>query len=207
MPPRVEGLYAVTPQCDDSERLLELAAAALAGGARVLQYRDKSGDAAHRLWQANLLAALCRSHRALFIVNDDVELARRVGADGVHLGRDDGDIAAARAALGPDAVIGASCYDQIALARRALAAGASYVAFGAVFPSQTKPNAVAAPLSLFAEAAALGANAVAIGGIAPDNAEQVIAAGADAVAVIGGVFDAPDAGTAARALARLFTAR
>ncbi|POZ63041.1 thiamine phosphate synthase [Chromobacterium alticapitis] len=207
MPPSVEGLYAVTPDGLDDARLFELTAAALAGGARVLQYRDKSGDAARRLRQATALRRLCRVHGALFIVNDDVGLAERVGADGVHLGRDDGDIAAARSRLGPDAVIGASCYDQIALARRALAAGASYVAFGAVFSSQTKPHAAAAPLSLLAEAAALGANAVAIGGITPDNAARVIEAGADAVAVIGGLFEAKDAGEAARALSGLFTAR
>ncbi|AXE35352.1 thiamine phosphate synthase [Chromobacterium phragmitis] len=207
MPPRVEGLYAITPQCDDSERLLELAAAALDGGARVLQYRDKSADAARRLWQADLLAAMCRSRGALFIVNDDVELAKRVGADGVHLGRDDGGIAAARAALGPEAVIGASCYDSAARARAALADGASYVAFGAVFPSGTKPGAPAAPLSLFAEAAPLGAPMVAIGGITPANAAQVVAAGADAIAVIGGLFDADDAAAAARTLSGLFSAR
>ncbi|WP_434631499.1 thiamine phosphate synthase [Chromobacterium sp. CV08] len=204
MPPRLEGLYAVTPDGVDDARLFSLAAAALEGGARALQYRDKSGDAERRLRQAVELRRLCRLSGALFIVNDDVGLAARIGADGVHLGRDDGGIAAARGRLGADAIVGASCYDSIALARAALAAGASYVAFGAVFPSRTKPDAVAAPLSLFAEAAALGANAVAIGGITADNAGQVIAAGADAVAVVGGVFDADDVGAAARTLAGRF---
>lgn len=205
MPLKVEGLYAVTPDGLDDARLFELAAAALAGGACALQYRDKSGDAARRLRQAAALRRLCGEHGALFIVNDDVALALQVGADGVHLGRDDGDIAAARAALGPDAVIGASCYNRIELARAALAAGASYVAFGAVFPSQTKPDAVVAPLALFAEAAKLGAQTVAIGGITPANAAQAVAAGAGAIAVIGGLFDAPDIGAAARALAGCFT--
>ncbi|OHX12153.1 thiamine-phosphate diphosphorylase [Chromobacterium sphagni] len=204
MPNRIEGLYAVTPDSDDSERLLELAAAALEGGARVLQYRDKSRNPARRLWQANLLASLCRSRGAAFIVNDDVQLALAVGADGVHLGRDDGDIAAARARLGPAAIIGASCYDQLALARRAAAAGASYVAFGAVFPSRTKPGAVAAPLSLFAEAAELKLPRVAIGGITAANAGQAVQAGADAIAVIGGLFEQLDPAAAARELAAMF---
>lgn len=207
MPPRVEGLYAVTPDGLDDARLFALAAAALAGGARALQYRDKSGDAGRRLRQAAELQRLCRAHGALFIVNDDVELAERIGADGVHLGRDDGDIAAARVRLGADAVIGASCYDRVELARAALAAGASYVAFGAVFPSRTKPHAAAAPLSLFADAAALGANAVAIGGITAGNAGRAVEAGADAIAVIGSLFDADDTAAAARALAGWFGAR
>ncbi|OQS46486.1 thiamine phosphate synthase [Chromobacterium violaceum] len=207
MPPRVEGLYAVTPDGLDDARLFALAAAALAGGARALQYRDKSGDAGRRLRQVAELQRLCRAHGALFIVNDDVELAERIGADGVHLGRDDGDIAAARVRLGADAVIGASCYDRVELARAALAAGASYVAFGAVFSSRTKPHAAAAPLSLFADAAALGANAVAIGGITAGNAGRAVEAGADAIAVIGSLFDADDTAAAARALAGWFGAR
>ncbi|MGC0152887.1 thiamine phosphate synthase [Chromobacterium vaccinii] len=207
MPPRLEGLYAVTPDGVDDVRLFSLAVAALEGGARALQYRDKSGDPERRQRQAAELRRLCRLSGALFIVNDDVELAARVGADGVHLGRDDGGIAAARSRLGADAIVGASCYDSLALARAALAAGASYVAFGAVFPSRTKPDAVAAPLSLFAEAAALGANAVAIGGITAGNAGRVIAAGADAVAVVGALFEADDVGAAARTLAGRFRER
>ena len=123
-----------------------------------------------------------------------------MGADGVHLGRDDGDIAAARARLGEHAILGASCYDQLPLARAAIAAGADYVAFGAVCPSATKPNAVRAPLSLFADSATLGAPRVAIGGITPANAGEIVAAGADMLAVIGGVFDAEDPLAAACAL-------
>lgn len=204
MPRAIKGLYAITPDSDDTERLLEQAAAALQGGARALQYRNKSRDAARRLWQASLLASLCRSRGATLIINDDAQLARAVGADGVHLGRDDGDIAAARALLGPDAIIGASCYNQLDLARRAVAAGADYVAFGAVFPSATKPDAAAAPLGLFAAAAGLGVATVAIGGIHAGNAGRVIAAGADAIAVIGGLFDQLDPQAAAAELAALF---
>lgn len=200
----IHGLYAITPDTDDSERLIEQVSAVLDGGARILQYRNKSEDQVRHLWQANILASLCKSRNALFIINDDVELALAVGADGVHLGRDDGDIAAARARLGPAAIIGASCYDSLELAEQAVKAGASYVAFGAVFPSATKPAAVRAPLSLFAAAKALGVPSVAIGGISAANAAEVIAAGADAIAVIGGLFDNDDPALAAETLSQLF---
>ncbi|SCK12806.1 thiamine phosphate synthase [Vogesella sp. LIG4] len=200
----VNGLYAITPDTDDSEKLIEQVSAALDGGARVLQYRNKGSDPVRRLWQANILASLARSRGALFIVNDDIQLARAVQADGVHVGRDDAAIATARAALGPAAIVGASCYNSIELARAAVAAGASYVAFGAVFPSGTKPGAVAAPLALFAQSASLGVPRVAIGGITSANAAQVVAAGADAIAVIGGLFDGDDVSERAAALAALF---
>lgn len=200
----IHGLYAITPDTDDSERLIEQVSAVLDGGARILQYRNKSEDQVRHLWQANILASLCKSRNALFIINDDVSLALAVGADGVHLGRDDGDIAAARARLGPAAIIGASCYDSLELAEQAVKAGASYVAFGAVFPSATKPAAVRAPLNLFAAAKALGVPSVAIGGISAANAAEVIAAGADAIAVIGGLFDNDDPALAAETLSQLF---
>ena len=200
----VNGLYAITPDTEDSEQLIEQVSAALDGGARVLQYRNKGSDPVRRLWQANILASLARSRDALFIVNDDIELARAVQADGVHVGRDDAAIATARATLGPAAIVGASCYNSIELARAAVAAGASYVAFGAVFPSGTKPGAVAAPLELFTQSADLGVPRVAIGGITAANAAQVVTAGADAIAVIGGLFDGDDVAERAAALAALF---
>ena len=200
----VNGLYAITPDTEDSEQLIEQVSAALDGGARVLQYRNKGSDTVRRLWQANILASLARSRDALFIVNDDIELARAVQADGVHVGRDDAAIATARATLGPAAIVGASCYNSIELARAAVAAGASYVAFGAVFPSGTKPGAVAAPLELFTQSADLGVPRVAIGGITAANAAQVVTAGADAIAVIGGLFDGDDVAERAAALAALF---
>lgn len=202
--PSLDGLYAITPDTDDSERLIEQVSLALDHGVRILQYRNKSRDAVRRLWQASILASLARSRDVLFLINDDIALAQAVHADGVHVGRDDAGIAAARAALGAGAIIGASCYHDLALARAAVAAGASYVAFGAVFPSATKPAASAAPLSLFAAAANLGVPRVAIGGITVDNAAQVIDAGADAIAVIGGLFDVADTAAAAQALSGLF---
>ncbi|MGL6045945.1 MAG: thiamine phosphate synthase [Vogesella sp.] len=200
----IRGLYAITPDTDNSEQLIEQVSAALDGGARILQYRNKGSDAVRRLWQANILKSLAQSRGALFIVNDDVALAEAIRADGVHLGRDDDAIAAARARLGDGAIIGASCYNSLDLARSAVAAGASYVAFGAVFASGTKPGAVHAPLSLFADAASLGVPRVAIGGITTDNAGQVVAAGADAIAVIGGLFDGDGIAERAATLATLY---
>ncbi|MBP7580879.1 MAG: thiamine phosphate synthase [Vogesella sp.] len=200
----IRGLYAITPDTDNSEQLIEQVSAALDGGARILQYRNKGSDAVRRLWQANILKSLAQSRGALFIVNDDVALAEAVRADGVHLGRDDDAIAAARARLGDGAIIGASCYNSLDLARSAVAAGASYVAFGAVFASGTKPGAVHAPLSLFADAAGLGVPRVAIGGITADNAAQVVAAGADAIAVIGSLFDGDGIAERAATLAALY---
>ena len=200
----IHGLYAITPDTDNSEQLIEQVSAALDGGARILQYRNKGSDAVRRLWQANILKSLAQSRGAIFIVNDDVALAEAIRADGVHLGRDDDAIAAARARLGEAAIIGASCYNSLELARSAVAAGASYVAFGAVFASGTKPGAVHAPLSLFADAARLGVPRVAIGGITTDNAGQVVAAGADAIAVIGGLFNGDGIAERAAALAALY---
>lgn len=200
----IHGLYAITPDTDNSEQLIEQVSAALDGGVRILQYRNKGHDAVRRLWQANILKSLAQSRGAIFIVNDDVALAEAIRADGVHLGRDDDAIAAARARLGEAAIIGASCYNSLDLARSAVAAGASYVAFGAVFASGTKPGAVHAPLSLFADAASLGVPRVAIGGITTDNAGQVVAAGADAIAVIGGLFNGDGIAERAATLAALY---
>ncbi len=193
---RLRGLYAITPP--DLSRV----EAALASGALcALQYRAKDADAPRRLREARHLAQMCRAHGVPLIVNDDVELALAADAAGVHLGRDDGDLAAARARL-PGRLLGASCYDRPELARRAVAAGADYVAFGSVFDSPTKPAAVRAPLALFA--LDVGVPKVAIGGITLDNAPRVLAAGADCLAVITDLFDAPDVAARAREYGRLF---
>ena len=196
------GLYAITdgPRADLSEAVAQ----ALAGGARVLQYRDKGTDAARRHVEAAVLKQLCDAHAVPLIVNDDVALAVTVGAAGVHLGRDDDDVAAARAVLGPGAIIGVSCYDSLERARAAAAGGADYVAFGAFFPSPTKPQAVRAPLELLRQSATLGVPRVAIGGITPDNAPSLVEAGADFLAVISAVFGAADVRAAAQRFARLY---
>lgn len=186
------GLYAITPDCDEDARLFDRVAAVLAGGAALLQYRGKRDAPARRRSRAQELRALCRAYGALFIVNDDVGLAHACGADGVHLGADDGDLHAARAELGPDAIVGASCYADLDRARRARDAGASYLAFGAFFPSPTKPHAVRAQPTLLREAAALGLPRVAIGGIRLDNALPLLATGVELLAVISDVFDSPD---------------
>jgi len=193
---KLRGLYAITPK-----RLDRVVGAVGSGALCALQYRNKSADAAQQLREARVLAQLCRAHGVPLIVNDDIDLALAVDAAGVHLGRADGDLAAARARL-PGRLLGASCYDRLDLARRAVAAGADYVAFGSVFASPTKPAAVRAPLALFAHD--LGVPKVAIGGITLENAPQVVAAGADCLAVITDLFDAPDVAARARQYAKLF---
>lgn len=198
------GLYAITdgPRSD----LLDAAAAALRGGAALLQYRDKTKDVARRLAEARALAALCDEAGALFVVNDDVELALTCGARAVHLGESDADLATARRRLGNEAIIGVSCYDSLDRARRLAAAGADYLAFGAFFSSPTKPQARRADLNLLRAGTGLGVPLVAIGGIRPDNAELLIEAGANYLAVISEVFGQTDIGAAARRFASLFPA-
>lgn len=204
----VAGLYAITPEDADTDRLARKVLAALAGGASLVQYRSKSPDAAARRAQAKHLLELCRRAGAPLIVNDDLELALAIGADGVHLGRDDGDVSAARARLGADRLLGVTCYDRLELAIAAVAAGADHVAFGSAFASPTKPEAVRALPALFTQARArLRVPIVAIGGITPENARLVIEAGADAVAVITAVFDAEDVAAAAAAFHSLFQRR
>jgi thiamine-phosphate pyrophosphorylase len=204
--PTLRGLYAVTPAalCREPQRLASAAGAVLAGGARLLQYRDKEGDATARLANARALLALCRAHGAALIINDDLELAAAIGADGVHLGATDAAPRAARARL-PGALIGVSCGNRLERARHAQDEGASYVAFGRFFASCTKPDAPSAELALLPAARReLRVPICAIGGLTPANAAAVIAAGADMVAAVEGVFGSPEPGAAARAFARLF---
>lgn len=200
------GLYVLTDSTlIPDERLVPAVAAAIAGGAVMVQYRDKSGDADKRKWEAQDLLNLCRPLGVPLIINDDVALARQVGADGVHLGRDDGDIAAARAALGADAIIGVSCYNELDRAVAAAAAGADYVAFGSFFPSTVKPGAVRATPDLLRQARrVLNVPAVAIGGISADNGALLVEAGADLLAVISDVFGQSDIRAAAARIANLF---
>jgi thiamine-phosphate pyrophosphorylase len=203
---RIAGLYAIadTGYLDDVQ-LVPAVRAAIDGGARVIQYRDKQSDAVARERQAHALAVLCRQLGALFLTNDDVMLAKKVGADGVHLGREDMSLAGARAILGPAAIIGVSCYNDLARARQAQRDGANYVAFGGFFPSRTKPKAAHAPLELLVQASKeLSIPIVAIGGITAENGAALIAAGADALAVIDGVFGQADARAAAAGYVRLF---
>ena len=199
----MRGLYAITngPRRDFRDAI----EAALRGGSRVVQYRDKSADQERRTSEANLVVELCRKHSATSIINDDVELARACRATGVHLGAEDGGIEAARARLGDGVLIGISCYDSMDRAREAVAAGADYVAFGSFYSSPTKPQARRATPGLLAAAKSLGVPVVAIGGINADNAASLIDAGADCVAVISSLFDAADIEAAARQFSRLFS--
>ncbi|PJL08213.1 thiamine-phosphate diphosphorylase [Stenotrophomonas maltophilia] len=204
--PAPRGVYLITPDEPDTARLLARTAPLLAAGATWLQYRNKSASDALRREQATALRALCAAHGVPLIVNDDPELAQAIGAAGVHLGGTDGDIGAARSLLGPDAIIGASCYDQLANAERAVAAGASYVAFGAFFPTTTKVTSSRAHPDLLRQSAALGVPRVAIGGLSPDNVGPIIDAGADLLAVVSGIYAAQDPVATQRAyLARFDT--
>jgi thiamine-phosphate pyrophosphorylase len=202
---RIAGLYAVTPDLADTAELCSKVEQALRGGARALQYRNKAAGEALRLEQAVALQSLCSRYGVPLIINDHCDLARQVGAAGVHLGGEDGSLAAARGRIGADTLLGASCYNRLSLAEAAVAAGADHVAFGSFFPSPVKPGAVRAPLDLLTRArAALEVPVIAIGGITADNAPALIKAGADAVAVISAVFSADDIEAAARRFQSMF---
>lgn len=201
----IKGLYLVTPDCDDTALLCEQVAQALQGGVAILQYRHKTATEALRLEQAQALQALCRAANIPFLINDHVALAAEIDADGVHVGQHDHAISHARALLGKQKIIGASCYNQFALAEQAQTAGADYVAFGACYPSSTKPHAPRAEAALFTQAKQhLALPVVGIGGITLENASPLVAAGADALAVISDIFQAPDITARCRAYHSLF---
>jgi thiamine-phosphate pyrophosphorylase len=197
------GLYVITdgPRPD----LLEAAKQALTGGARLLQYRDKTDERTRREAETRALLALCRDYDVPLIINDDIALAHAVDADGVHLGEADDNIAKARELLGPAAIVGVSCYDSLERAHEAAQQGASYVAFGAFYASPTKPLARRASIDLLRHSATLGIPRVAIGGITPDNGAPLVAAGADYLAVISAVFAAPDINAAAQRFTQLYS--
>ena len=202
---RWRGLYAVTPEMADTAMLVARVEACLEGGAVMVQYRAKRAGAGESLAQARLLAARCRARGVPFIVNDSIPLALAVQADGIHVGREDASVREARIAM-PHGIVGASCYDQPELATAAACDGADYVAVGSVFASGTKPGARRAPLQTIAMARERSRLPVAaIGGITPTNAPEAIAAGADLLAVISALFDAPDVRAAARAFTTLFS--
>lgn len=203
----IKGLYLVTPDCDDTALLCEQVAQALQGGVAMLQYRHKTATDTLRLEQAHALQALCRAANIPFLINDHVALAVELDADGVHVGQHDSAISEARRLLGKQKIIGASCYNQFAFAAQAQAAGASYVAFGACYPSSTKPLAPRAEAALFAQAKQqLSVPVVGIGGITLQNAGPLIAAGADALAVISDIFQAQDITAHCRAYQSLIAA-
>jgi len=202
---KLRGLYAITPEYAEGRQLLAEVEAALAGGCRILQFRDKQSDAPERVRRARALRDLTRRFGARLLINDDLALAFLIDADGVHLGKDDGSLVATRAILGPNKIFGASCYADFSAAQQAAGAGADYVAFGAIYPSPTKPAAPLATIDLFFQAkTTLTAASCAIGGITLANAPPLIAAGADLLAVITDLFSAPDIAARAAAYQRLF---
>lgn len=203
----LRGLYVITDgSLTPGDKMLPAVSAAIHGGARLVQYRDKASDRSARTYQARRLLQLCHDHEVPLIINDDVELAAALGADGVHLGEADMALNEARVQLGPRAIIGVSCYDSLERAVRAAHAGADYVAFGSFYASPSKPNAVRAPPSLL-ESARLTVNVpiCAIGGITPETGAVLIKAGAHMLAVISGIFAQADITAAARRYTQLFT--
>lgn len=202
----IRGLYAVTPDESDTARLAAWVDAAVAGGARLVQYRNKVAPLSLRLEQARMLVRICRQYGAPLIVNDHPDVALEVGADGVHPGREDGDVATARARLSGK-LLGVSCYNDITRATAAERDGADYVAFGRFFPSVTKPGDIKASLELVAEAKrCVDVPIVAIGGITLEHTPSLIAVGIDAVAVISALFASADVRESARRFAALFEA-
>ncbi|MDY6991123.1 MAG: thiamine phosphate synthase [Pseudomonadota bacterium] len=202
----LRGLYAITDAAlIPADQLMTAVSQALIGGAQLIQYRDKTNAYAKRRQQATALHQWCQRYQCPLIINDDIQLAHAIQAEGVHLGQEDNDITTARQLLGAQAIIGISCHNRLDLAQQACAAGASYVAFGRFFASLTKPEAVAADIALLSEAKKLLSKPiVAIGGITPDNGAQLIAAGADCLAVIQGLWGSEDITATARRYAQLF---
>ena len=204
----IRGLYAVTPDEADTDLLLAKVEAALQGGISMLQYRNKLADHKLQTQQARAILPLCRQYQVPFIINDSVKLCLTLDADGVHIGAEDGNLTEIRTRIGKYKILGASCYDRFDLALAAQRAGVDYVAFGACFASSTKPNAPVANLSLFDQARTqLTIPAVAIGGITLTNAAQVIAAGADSLAVINAIFNATDVKSSTEQFTQLFRAQ
>ena len=209
--PAIRGLYAITPDLADTGKLCRMVQASIIGGARIVQYRNKTADPVLRIAQAKALLEICREQGAKLIINDHIKLCLALDADGVHVGSDDfgmdgaKTLGAVRERMG-DKIVGVSCYNRVSLAQQAALQGADYVAFGACFPSDTKPGAVKAELSLFKEAADLiDIPLVGIGGITLANAAPVIEAGADAIAVINALWNSDDIEHSARRFSALFT--
>ena len=201
----IKGLYAITPDIADTSLLLQKVEAALQGGINVLQYRNKAASHKLQTQQARAILPLCRQYNVPLIINDSVKLCLTLDADGVHLGADDGNLSEVRIRIGDDKILGASCYNRFDLALSAQQAGANYVAFGACFASETKPNAPVVGLDLFVKAKnELNIPAVAIGGITLQNAAQAIQAGANAVAVINAIFNANDVKLSSQQFSLLF---
>jgi thiamine-phosphate pyrophosphorylase len=201
----MRGLYLVTPDWDDTQKMLEATEAGLRGGAALVQYRHKTASPALRKDQASQLQALCRQYGRPFIVNDFVELCLELDADGIHVGGTDMAVAEVRTAVGPAKIVGASCYGSLQLAKDAWQAGASYVAFGGFYPSRVKKYEVTTPLDIVAQAKReIPVPNVVIGGMTQENSKPLVEKGADMVAVISSVYMVDDPEASARQFAALF---
>lgn len=201
----IKGVYAITPQTSDTDDLVARVDAALKGGVRLFQYRNKSSSYSLKRTQSAALVKCIRGYGGCLIMNDDPQLAVDVGADGVHIGVSDGSIEHARSIIGKDRILGVSCYNELARAHVAQIAGADYVAFGSFFPSATKPGAVRAGPDLLRRASVeLSVPIVAIGGIESCNARQLVEAGADALAILSALFNAEDVEETASKLTKMF---
>lgn len=203
---KIHGLYAITPDIENTDALCKMVEASILGGANIIQYRNKVADENLRLSQASALLPICRQHHIPLIINDHLDLFLALDADGLHIGGDDGDIASTKARIGADKILGVSCYSDFERAKTAAQLGADYVAFGACFPSSTKPHAPRAELNLFTQAKSLSVPCVAIGGITLENVSHVVNAGANAVAVIGELYnrDIPDIAPCAQQFSSFF---
>lgn len=201
---RLRGLYAVTPDWLETSRLVAAVRDAIAGGAALVQYRNKVADRRQKRRQASALAAICEASGVPLVINDDLAIALEIGTAGLHIGGDDGDPSAAKAKLGVGRLLGVSCYDQITRVDHAAASGADIVGIGAVYASATKPAAVRASLKLLREASSRGVIVAAIGGITLDKAQELICAGADLLAVLSDLFESPDIAARAADYAKLF---
>lgn len=204
-PWHLKGLYVVTPDWDDTDKLVAATVEAIAGGASLVQYRHKTASAAQRQQQASVLLQVCRQHGVPFIINDDVDLCLSLDADGIHVGGTDASVAEVRALVGPDKIVGASCYGNLQLARDAWQAGASYVAFGGFYPSRVKKYDFRTAPEIVAESKRdIPLPVVVIGGMTQENCLPLIAQGSDMVAAISSVYMTGNVVEAARQFAKLF---
>ena len=202
----LQGLYVVTPDWDDTDKLVAATAQAIAGGATLVQYRHKTADAAQREQQAKALLQVCRQHGVPFIINDYVALCLSLDADGIHVGGTDASVAEVRALVGPDKIVGASCYGSLPLARDAWQAGASYVAFGGFYPSRVKKYEVTTAPEIVADSKReIPLPVVVIGGMTQQNCQPLLAQGSDMVAAISSVYMTEDVAASARQFASLFS--
>ncbi|WP_374518588.1 thiamine phosphate synthase [Undibacterium squillarum] len=200
----LRGLYIVTPDWDDTARLLAVTEQALLGGAAIVQYRHKTAQPVQRMEQAAALLSLCRQYQKPLIINDHLDLCQALDADGLHVGGTDIDVAAARAALGEHKIVGASCYGDLQRAKDAAAAGASYIAFGGFYPSRIKKYDFRTEYDIVSEAAGIGLPRVVIGGMTLENCKPLVQRGSEMVAAISSVYFEEDPQAAARAFAALF---